>query len=391
MGLGILGDKPRFDYRLNIVRPTYPSPEFFVPQFIEGMQKGLVTNNGPHAIQFEKSLAQYCNANVAICNSGQNALMVMLRAAGICGGEVIVPSFTFSATPHAVHWCGAKPIFADIGQDMVLDVADVERRINPNTVAILGVDVYGIACDYFALSDLGKRHNLKVLFDSAPSFGTKVNGQPVGGFGDAQIFSFHATKAFNTMEGGAIVSKNIEIIDRAKVLRNFGQIRGANCDEPGMNAKMMEVSALVGLAQLQRFDQDIEIRRASVQIMIDELSGVPGIEMAHIPSNQEPVWLYFPIVIDPQKFGLSRDELAVALEFDNIFVRKYFEMPCHQMATYIDDTHYQLPITEAISYNVLALPVYNNMTELEARGICQSIKEIFIEREKVLKNLRYGN
>ena len=157
-------------------------------------------------------------------------MMTMLRAAGIEGGEVIVPSFTFSATPHAIRWCGATPVFADIVNDgsMCLDPRDVEQKITPQTVGILGVDVYGIACDYAALTSMGRRNGLKVLFDSAPSFGTLVDGRPVGGFGDAQMFSFHATKAFPIMEGGCLCSHDRDILDRARAIRNFGQVEGGD-------------------------------------------------------------------------------------------------------------------------------------------------------------------
>jgi len=149
----------------------------------------------------------------------------MLRAAGIDNGEVIVPSFTFCATPHAVKWCGAEPVFAEIALDgsMCLDPNDVERKISSRTVAILGVDAYGIACDYTRLTELGRRHGLKVLFDSAPSFGTRLDGCLVGGFGDAQIFSFHATKPLTTMEGGGLCTRDGELFARALAIRNFGQ------------------------------------------------------------------------------------------------------------------------------------------------------------------------
>src|SRR5262249_6276143 len=156
----------------------------------------------------------------------QVALMTMLRAAGITGGQVIVPSLTFAATPHAAVWNGAEPVFADVKDDMsfTIDPADVEARITDRTVAILSVDPYGIACDYEALVTIGRRRGLRVLFDSAPSFGTTVAGRRIGGFGDAQIFSFHASKAFNTMEGGCLCSHDCALIERARSIRNFGLI-----------------------------------------------------------------------------------------------------------------------------------------------------------------------
>src|SRR5262245_57485292 len=259
---------------------------------------------------------------------------------------------------------------------MLIDPVDVERRITPATAAILGVDVYGLACDYDALEALGRKHGIKVLFDSAPAFGTKVNGIRVGSRGDAQIFSFHATKAFTTMEGGALVSRDPELIRRAKSLRNFGQIRGADCDEPGINGKMMEISALIGIEQLKDFDQVVRHRFEMTELMRSELNDIPGLHLTTVPSGQVPVWLYFPVVVDPARFGVDRDRLAHALERQNLHVRNYFEMPCHHLTAYQTQGHVVLPETERTAYNVLALPVYNDMKAEEARGIARAIREI---------------
>jgi len=385
--LAALGGSPLFSYPLGIVRPQFPPLESFIDRFAEGMARGQVTNNGPAVVEFEQRVSEYCGAPAVVCCNGQLALMIMLRAAGINGGEVIVPSYTFSATPHAVRWCGATPVFADI-KDLVIDPADVERRIGPRTVAILGVDAYGLACDYGALEAIGRKHGLLVLFDSAPSFGTRLDGRPVGRHGDAQMFSFHATKAFNTMEGGALVSRNPEIIRRAKAMRNFGQVGGADCDEPGVNAKMMEIAALIGSEQLKSFDAVVQHRFASSERMRAALKGVPGVTMTAVPPGQLPVWLYFPLVIDPERFGLDRNQLALALEQENIAVRKYFEMPCHHMKAYADQRHVTLPETERVAYNVVALPVYNNMTTAEADGIAQAIREIQLQSAAVAATLR---
>src|SRR6201982_3185220 len=189
---------PIFERPLQIVRPLFPNVHSFLEPFQAALASGQVTNGGHWVLEFERQLSAYLGVPTLVFCNGQMALMTMLRAAGIERGEVIVPSFTFAATPHAVRWCGAEPVFADIAADgsLCLDPNDVERKITPETVAILGVDAYGIACDYTALAETGQRKGLRVLIDSAPAFGTLVKGHPVGGFGDAQIFSFHATKAF---------------------------------------------------------------------------------------------------------------------------------------------------------------------------------------------------
>ena len=381
--LAILGGQPLFPYVLNIVRPQFPRVESFLSRFAQGLDRGQVTNHGPAVAEFEEKVSDYCGARAVVCNNGQSALMIMLRAAGIEEGEVIVPSYTFSATPHAVRWCGASPVFADM-RNMVIDPADAERRVTARTVAVLGVDVYGLACDYDAFESLGRKHGIKILFDSAPAFGTRFGGRPVGARGDAQMFSFHATKAFTTMEGGAVVSRDPELIRRAKALRNFGQVGGADCDEAGVNGKMMEISGLIGIEQLKGFDNVVQHRFEITEIMRLGLRNVPGVSLTNVPAGQLPVWLYFPIVIDAQRFGMNRDQLAAALERENVHVRKYFEMPCHHMKAYREQRGVSLPESERAAYNVLALPVYNDMTETEARGIAQAVRDIHEQAEEVV-------
>jgi len=306
--------------------------------------------------------------------------MTMLRAAGITGGEVIVPSFTFLATPHAVSWVGAEPVFADIldDQTMRLDPSDVERRITDRTVAILAVDAYGVASDYAALKRIAERHKLKFLVDSAPSFGTRVDGQLVGGFADAQMFSFHATKPFSTMEGGCVCSHDPELLARVKALRNFGQVDGGDCHEPGLNGKMLEISALIGLEQLKTFEQAVDTRRRSVERMRSGLSQIPGLVVAREPEGVQANWMLLPVVVDAEQFGLDRNALASALEKHDVFVRKYYSPPCHHMSAYRGQKDVKLEVTERTAYNVVALPLYNDMTDEECDFIVAAIQHVHL-------------
>jgi dTDP-4-amino-4,6-dideoxygalactose transaminase len=388
--IAAFGGPPIFDPPLHIVRPRFPDVHAFLGPLETALASGQVTNGGAWVVEFERQLSDYLGVpTLAFCN-GQMALMAMLRAAGIDSGEVIVPAFTFSATPHAVRWCGAQPIFADIAVDgsMCIDPEDVERKITSRTVAILGVDAYGIACDYQALDEIGRRHRLKVLYDSAPSFGTRVGGRLVGGYGDAQIFSFHATKAFTTMEGGCLSTHDGEILARARALRNFGQSAGADCDEPGFNAKLTEVCALIGIEQLKTFEHSAAVRRRAVELMREGLSGVPGLSIARAPRYQDPIWLYLPVVVDHREFGVDRDVLAAALEKENLFVRKYYSPPCHHLTAYRSAADQALPHSEASAYNVVALPVYNDMTAGECDGIAQAFAEIHHCAPKLARALR---
>jgi dTDP-4-amino-4,6-dideoxy-D-glucose transaminase len=372
----ILGGAPVSQQPLHIVRPRFPALEEIADRFRTALATGAVTNHGPAVAEFEAALARYMNVpEVVVTNNGQSALLVMLRGAGIDSGEVIVPAFTFSATPHAVKWCGATPVFADSDpKTLCIDPRDVEKRITPRTKAIVGVDVYGIACDYAALAELGRRHNVEIFYDSAPSFGAKVGGQTIGGFGRAQAFSFHATKAFATMEGGAVATKDSALATRARNLRNFGQSRGADCDEAGINAKMTEVCALIGLKQLEKIEADVAHRNRVAARYRDGLSKIPGLRFAEPPPDQTPVWLYFPVFVDKSTYGLDRNELAAALAAENLHVRKYFEIPCHQIAAYKSDA--ELPHAELAAATVVALPVYNTMTDDEADRFAHAVDRI---------------
>jgi len=370
---------PIFDRPLQIVRPTFPPVERILPEFTRSLAAGQVTNNGPWVVKFERLLEDYLGVPTLVFSSGQVALMTMLRAAGIDGGQVIVPSLTFAATPHAVVWSGAQPVFADVKDDMsfTIDPADVEARITDKTVAILSVDPYGIACDYEALAAIGRRRGLRLLLDSAPAFGTTVAGRRVGGFGDAQIFSFHATKAFNTMEGGCLCSNDKGLMERARAIRNFGQGADGDCGLEGLNGKMLEICAIIGIQQLKLFDTAARTRRRCSKRIGDGLTDINGIEVARAPPGQEPIWLYLPVVIDPVLFGRNRDEVVELLSRENLHVRKYYSPPCHRMSVYETmRSQPSLPVTDRIAQNVIALPIYNDMSDEECDGIVEVFKLI---------------
>lgn len=373
---------------LPIVRPRFPKLAEFAEEFDQALATGAITNQGPQAVALEAELTAYLGVPTLVFSSGQAALMAMLAASGVAGREVIVPSFTFCASPHAVVWAGATPVFADIDpKTLTLDPDDVERRITPRTAAILGVCVYGIACDYAALADVANRHGLKLLYDSAPAFGTYVDGRPIGGFGDAQIFSFHATKAFCTMEGGALSTADPVLLTKAEALRNFGQRNGRAWGAAGFNGKMPEVAAMIGRRQLRTFETARQRRLYVARRYREGLADVPGLEMPTAPANQEPIWLYFPIRLDAEGFGLSRDEAADALAADNILCRKYFDQPCHEMPAYEGSTDYRLPVTERWASATLALPVYNDQTDEEIDYIVERIRAIHAQARDVREAL----
>lgn len=365
---------PVFATPRQIVRPTFPALASFSEEFSRALANGQVTNNGPKVQEFERRLTEYLGVPTVAFSSGQAALMAMLAAADVAGGEVIVPSFTFAATPHAVKWCGAEPVFAEIHDNMSfgLDPADVEKRIGPRTKAVLAMAPYGIAPDYDGLRKVARKHGLKLICDSAAAFGSRIDGRLVGRQCDGHMFSFHATKAFATMEGGCLSSTDERLLERARILRNFGQA-GADCILPGFNGKMMEVCALIGLEQLKTIEAAAAVRRRSAMRISEGLRRFQGLRVAEAPASQQPIWLYLPVLIGSVAGGLGRDAICDRLARENLFVRKYYSPACHQMSVYAA-ARVSLPISEMAAASVIALPIYNDMTDEECDGVVEAFR-----------------
>jgi dTDP-4-amino-4,6-dideoxygalactose transaminase len=355
---------------LPIVRPTFPPLESIADRFSAALKSGHVTNGGQYVEQFEAALTEYLGVPTICFSSGMAALVAMLMVDGVEGKEVICPSFTFCATPHAVKLAGGNVVFADVDPNtLTLDPADVSRKITKHTNAILGVDAYGICCDYAGLSKVAVDNYFVMLLDSAPAFGSMWQVRPTACPMDApQIFSFHATKPFAVGEGGALCSTDTSFIDAAKKIRNFG-IPG----RVGFNGKMQEINALIGLEQLKTW-RDIPLVRSSSALDIAEIiQDVPGVKCIFGPDDQIPVWTYLPILID-EEFGMSRDDVMAALAKRWIMTRKYYEA-CHLNPVYAAERTI-LPVTERVASQVIALPVYNDMTAAECERIAGAIREI---------------
>lgn len=355
--------------RLEIVRPRFPYVSEISLHLHDILESGQVTNNGPWVRTFEERLSQYLGVPTLAFSSGQAALTAMLMAAHIDQGEVIVPSFTFAGTAAAIRTAGARPVFADIRRDtLTIDPADVRRKITTRTLAVLGVDVYGVCCDYDELACLEKEEGIVALFDSAPAFGSLVRGVPTGRFGEAQIFSFHATKPFTTMEGGALCSRNPALIERARQIRNFGLDRDGNAVRVGFNGKMTEVCALIGCKQLERWENVVGLRYARAGDLADAIHGIPGIKTFEELEHQVPIWTYFPILVD------NRDAVLAGLHQRGIMARKYYGALHHAKGTY--GSNAILPVTDDIASRVIALPLYSDMTGAEIDRVAGALREI---------------
>ncbi len=362
-----------------IGRPNVGDSERMRLRLDEILASNYLTNNGPLVQELEDKLALYCGVKHCIAMSnGTVALELAIRATGL-QGEVIVPSMTFIATAHALQWQGIKPLFADI-DNTTLNIcpASVEKLITPQTTGIIGVHLYGRPCDIEGLQRIADDHGLQLLFDSAHAFGSSHNGTKVGNFGACEAFSFHATKVFNTFEGGAVTTNNDELARKLKLMRNFGFEGEDNVSYIGTNGKMSEVCAAMGLTNLESLDGFIAINRENYYRYYDQLSDVDGISLESYDENEESNYQYVIIRVDGERFGKSRDDLKSKLESEGIMARRYFYPGCHRMEPYrslYPDVGSSLPVTESFSEEVLALPNGNQITPDEVSWVCQLIRE----------------
>lgn len=385
----ILGARPAFDQIRNIVRPVLPDLSTFEADFRAALRSGQVTNNSRFVIEFEQRLAAYLSVPhaLAFCN-GEAALTIMLNVDGL-QGEIIVPSYTFSGTVHAAIWNNLTPIFADIDRrTFTLDPASVEARIGPRTAAILAAPVYGNACDNDALQAIADRHALPLYYDSASGFGCTYRGRRLGGFGRAEIFSFHATKTFATMEGGALTTRDAAFAEKARQLRSFGQAGLVDCASAGINGKMMEVAALVGMRALDTFDDVIAHRVRIATEYVKRLLAIPGVAVQQVREENLSTRLYMAMIVDRDAFGLTADELVEALRADNIVGRRFLDPPVHRMSYYrsrFGDV--SLPVTEHVAANAVALPLYSDMTMEEVTGITGAVQRLQAESRAVRARL----
>jgi dTDP-4-amino-4,6-dideoxygalactose transaminase len=354
----ILGGTPAFGEPLHVGRPNVGDRER-LQQRIDAMLDGLwFSNGGPLVQEFEQRIAAELGVKhcLATCN-GTTALMLAIRGLDM-KGEVIVPSFTFVATAHALLWQQTRPVFCDIDPATHnLDPADVERRITPETTGIIGVHLWGRPCDTAALEDIAQRHRLKLLFDASHAFACTAGGRKIGSFGDAEIFSFHATKVLNPFEGGAVVTNNDEVAAKLRLMRNFGFTGYDTVEYLGMNAKMTEVCAAMGITGLESLDQFISVNRRNHAGYHTQLADLPGLRVLPFDDTERNNYQYVIVDIDPARCPLNRDELLRVLHADGILARRYFYPGCHRMEPYRTMTpDCSLPQTEAVSARVLALP-----------------------------------
>src|SRR5215472_3243517 len=361
-----------------VTRPSMPPLADYV-QYLKGIwNRRWLTNDGELHRQLEAKLGRYLGVeHLSLFCNGATALLVSLQALGIDSGEVITTPFTFPATTHVLHWNHVRPVFCDIEPvTFNIDPVKVEQLIGPDTRAIVAVHVYGNPCNVVALRKIAHRHRLLLIYDAAHAFGVRVNDRSVLEFGDMSILSFHATKVFSTVEGGALISHSEADRRRVNSLKNFGIAGEESIIGPGINGKMNELQAAFGLLQLETVDEDIERRKRIVQKYRECLRSVPGIRALEDIPGVRHNYGYFPIIVDADVYGLSRDDLYLLLRDFNIFARKYFyplisHAPCYKMLP--SGAPSALPVAERVANQVLCLPVYGTMGSQTAEVIARII------------------
>lgn len=351
--------------KIYVTRPYLPPLDEFIPYLEKIWESRQLTNMGPFHDQFERELEEYLGVkHISLVVNGTIALMLALKALDI-RGEVITTPFSFVATSHVLHWNNIKPVFVDIEPDYFnIDPDRIRAGITKNTRAILPVHVFGNPCKNEQIMQIAQEYNLRTIYDASHGFGVKLNESSILNFGDLSVLSFHATKAFNTFEGGAIISHSEKLKDRIDKLKNYGFINETTIEGFGINGKMNEFQAALGLLQLKHFDEQVSRRNKIVEIYKNGLKEIHGISFINKKIGLENSHSFLPILVNPSEYGNPRDYLYDYLKKNNIFTRRYFYPLISDLPLYSklpSASKRNLPVSARISQQVLCLPVYPDL------------------------------
>ena len=394
--LALFGGPPSFTQTLYVGRPNIGNPDRLLARIKDILDCRWLTNNGPLVQEFEAKIAAVAGVKhcIAMCNATV-ALEIAIRAVGMTG-EVIVPSFTFIATAHSLQWQEITPVFCDIDPSThTIDPGRIEALITPRTSGIIGVHLWGRGCDTVALSAIARRHHLKLLFDAAHAFGCSHNNRMIGSFGDAEVFSFHATKFLNTFEGGAVVTNNDELAAKIRLMTNFGFAGYDNVIYIGTNGKMGEMSAAMGLTSLESMEEFITVNRRNYDAYRKGLEDIPGVSLIDYDSTEKLNYQYIILEIDASVAGIHRDRILDILHAENVLARRYFFPGCHRMEpyrSYFPHAGLLLPNTDRLSSRILVLPTGTAVSADEILRLCNLIRLAVTNgraiQQKVIDNAR---
>jgi dTDP-4-amino-4,6-dideoxygalactose transaminase len=370
---------------LHVGRPNLGSRESFLARVNDILDRRWLSNHGPVVQEFEKRVAETLGVKhaLAMCNATA-AIEIACRALGL-KGEVILPSYTFIATAHALQWQEITPVFCDMDPATHnLDAAKIEKLITPKTTGIIGVHVWGRGCDTEAIEAIAAKRNLKVMYDASHGFGCSKGGRMLGTFGEYEVFSFHATKFINCLEGGVVATNNDELAYQMRMMTNFGFTGFDKVEYLGINGKMNEISAAMGLTNLEAMDEIIAINRRNYEAYSAGLADVPGISVIDYDPAERNNYQYVVIEVDPELCPRNRDEIVEALHAQNVIARKYFWPGCHKMEPYRSlqpNAGLLLPETERIAARVIVLPTGQTVEGETVARVCRIIKDAVAARK----------
>lgn len=361
--------------RINVTQSSMPPYEEYCEEIKAIWQTKQLTNMGPIHNKFKKQVKDFLHAkNLELFVNGHLALYCALKALDI-RGEVITTPFTFASTTNAIIQAGCTPVYCDTKDDYTIDERKIESLITKKTVAILGVHVYGNICNVDAIQKIANKYGLKVIYDAAHAFGVEYKGKGIAEYGDVSMFSFHATKVFHTIEGGAVCYKDPLLTKKLLLERNFG-VNGESIECFGTNAKMNEFQAAMGICNMRHLQEEIALRRNVFERYVKNLSGVEGLSPLKTREGIKQNYAYFPLLVDKSKFGVNRDELCEKLAENNVFARKYFYPLVSENKEFSRDMTSSTPMAIYYSRNVICLPMYAHLALGDVDQICKIIKSI---------------
>jgi len=390
--LAILGGRPAFANPRHVGAPNIPDRQALLRRIDAMLEGRRLSNRGPYVRLFEERVAKLVGVKhcIAMAN-GTVALEIGARALGLAD-EVIVPAFTFVATVHALRWQGIKPVFCDVDPEThLVDPASVEALIGPRTSGILAVHLWGRPAPVDALADIARRHHLRLMYDAAHAFGCSRQRRMIGGFGDLEVFSFHATKFLNTAEGGAVVTNDDRLAEQVRLMQNFGFTGLDKVEALGINGKMNELAAAVGLTSLEHLDQWVGVNRRNRALWTAALAPLRGITLKRWGDGEQRNDQYIVTEVDETVAGLTRDHLVTALRAENILARRYFYPGCHNMEPYRSEAPtggWRLPHTDHVCQRVMVLPTGTAVTPKDITRMAAVMARILDDAPAVTATLQ---
>jgi dTDP-4-amino-4,6-dideoxygalactose transaminase len=389
--LALFGGRPAFDTALHVGRPNVNDRAAFLARVNTMLEQRWLSNDGPFVRDLERRLAELLEVKNCIAMANATlGLQLLVQAAGLTG-EVIVPSFTFVATAHALMWQRLQPVFCDIDpQTHNLDPARVESLITSKTSAIMGVHVWGRPCDVASLQEISARRGLRLFFDAAHALGCTLDSQLIGGFGDGEVFSFHATKFINSFEGGVVTTNDDTLARKLRQMRNFGYDDQDELTELGINAKMSEVAAAMGLTSLENLQNYVTVNQSNYYSYRRHLADVPGISLISYDDRELNNYQYVVLEVDERLTRISRSQLLQILRAERVLARRYFHPPCHLAYPYHSQpgaVREPLANTEFVASRVLQLPTGTAIGEQDIATICDLLRLAISSADEIVSTM----